>query len=560
MPCDPTDRLTTHRRVDTADLDRVLFIAPYIVIGEDNQPRHIAHSADDASRLLATDPLARSIVGTLRSPAVGVDVDPGDTAGEPETGVALADDLVQWADRLGLPWLRRASGRDGHFHVIVDLPEALTTEFNELVSASAARHEVSATVRRTLRLTAARHRLGLPCPLLDGTLDARVSAQPTKPHKRRPRQLSAGRTSSVLGRSRSEGEYGNALALARAGVTPDEAWAGASSSGSKAREIGRRAWRRWFWAPATTVVAAELRLPEKEAWKRFASASPVQAAYLGRTRWRATRWVPALAEARRDRPRRRRLRSSSTYQPTLSSSPDRASRVAATGAALRAAAERARPVRGIRMRSLVAALDALAEAIVYADGAISTRCWAERARLDPKTVRHARDAAVKLGLIRRIHRYRGGSADSDHWALTERLESLTCLSTSAKSPTTYTPVYGEADAVALRARHAADRAAWRRFLSKRGQAATTATVIRGRGLGSEEDAGERHAGARQRHVRSRSQHCRQPHARPLPLVPSGQSPWPGWKSALACAPRGTHRPPRRGRSSSGKPEEGRPPP
>lgn len=558
MSCEPTGDLAASQNVAVAPLDRALFVAPYIVIGEDNQRRHVLHSVVAAIQLLTTDALARSVVGTLGASAAGVDIDPFDAAGEPEAGAAVADDVVQWAERFGLPWLRRASGRDGHFHVIIRIPELLREELDTVVRDSGTRHNVSATVRRTLRLTAVRHRLGLPSPVLDGTLVTGDFAETTENDVGRPHPPRRRPSSTRRRHSRSEGEYGHALALARAGMGTEVAWFSASRSGSKAREIGRHAWCRWFWAPATTVVAAERRLPEDEAWALFESASPTQAAHLGRTRWRATRWRPALSEAHRERPRRRRLRPSTVFQPTLSA--DRASTVTATRCVLRRALERALPVRGIRMSSLAAALDALAEAIVYSDGAISVRSWAERARLDPKTVRRARDTAVQLGLIRRVREYRGGPTDSDHWMPAERLENLTRLSSSPTSPTTYTPIYGEADTETMRARHILDRAAWRQHLAERAQSVKMGAVAQDLQDSSEDEGPECREGAGHWRLLVRSSHCQQAHVHLWLRPPSAQSRAQARKPTLVSVPRGTRRRASDGRSLSEGHEECQHPP
>ncbi|WP_326957551.1 hypothetical protein [Amycolatopsis sp. NBC_01286] len=194
-----------------------------------------------------------------------------------------------------MPWLRRESGRPGHTHLIIKTPPCLREELQLVVRTVASRQNVSATVRSTLRLTSSPHRHGLPSPVLSCTLttaDVDTPVTSTTPHTARPARPRRG-----ANRSRSESEYGHALALARASHSTAHAWAFANLSGTKAREIGEKAWRRWFWAPATTIAAAERGLTEQQAWDLFHQASPAQAAHIGRDVWRRNRWLPALREA-----------------------------------------------------------------------------------------------------------------------------------------------------------------------------------------------------------------------------------------------------------------------
>ncbi|GHG41733.1 hypothetical protein GCM10017567_74270 [Amycolatopsis bullii] len=83
---------------------------------------------------------------------------------------------------------------------------------------------------------------------------------------------------------------------------------------------------------------------------------------------------------------------------------------------------RADTIGGVRVSSLRAALDALAHAIATTQGSISVRRWSEHARLDPKTVRRARDVALTLGIIKRVHQYEGGRTDCDAFALIVSIE------------------------------------------------------------------------------------------------------------------------------------------
>ncbi|MGH9061844.1 MAG: hypothetical protein ACRDZY_20370, partial [Acidimicrobiales bacterium] len=237
---EPISHQLPHRQTTALPsmLDRALFTAPFVLLAKDNTAHLVTFQLEDATELLGRDPQARSIVGTLRRPFIAVDIDPSDTGSPAEAGCALSDDLVAWAERLGLPWLRRASGRPGHIHFVVKVPDPLDGDLEAIVRRASAHHEVAATVRRSLRLTSAPHRLQLPSPILDGTLTpADVppkdrtcgrQSQPRKGYSRRRRSPRRG------GKSRSEGEYGDTLALARAGMTAAAAWTWLNRPHSKA--------------------------------------------------------------------------------------------------------------------------------------------------------------------------------------------------------------------------------------------------------------------------------------------------------------------------------------
>jgi hypothetical protein len=455
-------------------LDRALFTGPFVLIAEDNTAHLVTNNISKATTLLHEDPEARSIVGTLRAPFIAIDIDPSDSGSTEEAGCALADDLVAWAEKLGLPWLRRASGRPGHIHIIVKAPCGLDDDLRTVTRRASAHHGAAATVRHSLRLTSAPHRLRHISPILGGTLIP-VDAPPDEHAKSRRSPSSQGtsprRRPHKTAGSRSEREYGDALALARTGMDACSAWNWANRPRSKARQIGRQAWRRWFWAPATTVAAAEQHLSEHVAWQRFIDASPRQAKRLGRRLWLRQRWLPALAEATLDRPRRRRLpqhpQQTALHFP-VSAEHGRIPLLDAIRCALRDAVDRLGvPALGIRARSLRAALDTLAEAIVQTHGSISVRTWAERAHLDPKTIRRARDISAQLGLIRRGHRYHGGSVDCDAWRLSESIEKDAQSYLGATSSTPYTPTRGRANPRTLRARNAVERSAWRKHVAER---------------------------------------------------------------------------------------------
>ncbi|MEV6877476.1 hypothetical protein [Amycolatopsis sp. NPDC051128] len=165
-----------------------------------------------------------------------------------------------------------------------------------------------------------------------------------------------------------QGEQGVLSSLARAGHTTAHAWVFANLAGTKAREIGEKAWRRWFWAPATTIAAAESGLTEQQAWDLFHQASPTQATKSGENAWRRNRWLPALREAAEHRPRRRRLRAPQADDHQGEPSPRRLRHVRAV---LQAAVDRhlagegstvrrIDTIAGVRVSSLRAALDAFA--------------------------------------------------------------------------------------------------------------------------------------------------------------------------------------------------------
>ncbi|SFJ40582.1 hypothetical protein SAMN04489731_12095 [Amycolatopsis regifaucium] len=468
MNCSSSSLAQSARGPATADLDTALFGPPYIYIAADNTAvaavqQHPAHVSD-------VPPNAVTTVGTLHPAACGIDVDPGDNGAPAEAGHAFGDALVSWCERLGLPWLRRSSGRPGHLHLIALVPAQLRHELRTLCTQLARHHAISATVRSTLRLITAPHRLGLPCPIIDGTLNARDLPTPAQSrHRRAYRSRSRRfRARSPHTASRSESEYGDALARARAGWSTDQVWRAANRAGTAAADIGKQAWQRWIWAPARTIVDAEQHLPEETAWQQFIQASPVQARHLGRSRWLTERWLPAIDEARTHRPRRRTTRTQQRSQ-TASAMYDQGSQIAQTRRLLRITASlhlQRSPATQISIKpsTLYAALDALAAAIVTRSGSLSIRSWAERSFLDPKSVRRARDAAEQFGLIQRTHRYCGGPSDCDSWQLTKALNDLLSR-LRGQSPTIlytpHTPSFGAANYERLKRTHLREQNQWR---------------------------------------------------------------------------------------------------
>lgn len=242
--------------------------------------------------------------------------------------------------------------------------------------------------------------------------------------------------------------------------------------GSKAADRGELWWRRYVWAVAVTVVAAEDALSEPEAWSRFQHASPARARQLGLEAWRETYWQPAVAEAGRDRARRRNLERRPAAEPAPLRSPEELTAEQAETAlladALRAAATQQAELAGLRPQfahSVAAAVHALAEAIATRGGSISTRAWAERARLDPKTLRRARDFAAERGVLYRARAYAKGAEDTDAWlpgpATTPFIEQRRETSpTRWYTPTADPAPLGHASPERLRRTHATERRRW----------------------------------------------------------------------------------------------------
>jgi hypothetical protein len=112
-------------------LDQAIFDAPFIVIDADNAAHTITYDLD-AADILNTDGAARAIVGTLRQPLLAIDIDPEDTGAGANAGEVVAEQLLLWADRYGLPWLHD-SGRPGHTHLVIKTPPCLRKELQLVV-------------------------------------------------------------------------------------------------------------------------------------------------------------------------------------------------------------------------------------------------------------------------------------------------------------------------------------------------------------------------------------------------------------------------------------------
>lgn len=462
-------------------LERRAFTAPFVLVTPDNTGAGTATERAEARRLAAERPEVATLAGTLVPQCWAVDVDPADTGADAEAGEAAGEELAAWCDGHGLPWLLRASGRPGGRHLIARVPAELLGELRTVCRRISAQHGPACTPRRTLRLLTAPHRAGLEAPVLAGTLTA--ADLPQRTAEPAAASVPAGRAARRRRRSaqaeaagdRSAHEFGAALARVRAGWGPARAWHAANEPGSKAAARGELWWRRYVWAVAVTVVAAEDGLSEPHAWSRFQQASPARARQLGLEAWRETYWQPAVAEAGRERPRRRRLERGRDAEVTPLHAPGEPTGEQAEAArlagALRAAAAEAAEQAGLRPQfahSVAATVHALAEVITTREGSISTRAWAERARLDPKTLRKARDFAAEHGVLARTRTYAGGANDTDAWqpgpattALLERLERTNETSpTRWYTPTAHPAPLGTANPQRLRRSHAHDRQVW----------------------------------------------------------------------------------------------------
>lgn len=452
--------------------DQALFTAPFALIDADNGSPQRVSTLDEAHAAMTA---GMAVAGQLHPAALAADVDPEDVSADPEAGEVAAEDLVRWAEDHGLPWALRASGRPGGHHVVVLAPSAstaaaLTSDWTRVCRWVAAQHQVPASPRRTLRLLSSPHRLGLASPVLVTTLDVEDLPEPQAPPQdavpktssgrqvRRPKRTA--RRASPSSNDRSRVEYGMALAHARAGWTARQAWHAIAKPGTKAAEQGQTNWRRWVWAPATTVVAAERGLSADQAWERFEHASPRRARALGRNGWQATYWDPAVIEAHRDRPRRHRTGSG------RGPSEEQQQEISLVQNGLRSAAEAALAESSRRpqfRRSVRAALDALAPVLVTRDGSISERALCESACLARETLRRVLAWCVERDILERSRSYSGGAEHSAAWSSTPRVQARTDAwrkteTTRGVHPTSRT--YGLADPHRLARAHSRQRREW----------------------------------------------------------------------------------------------------
>ncbi len=463
-------------------------MAPFVLVAATNEGLGtVSTLAEARSALVELDGVA-TVAGTAVPGAWFADIDAADTGAEPEAGEAAAEDLAAWCAGYGLPYLVRASGRPGGRHVVVLAPPELLRELRTQARQTAEHHGVAVQLRRTLRLLTAPHRLGLPAPVLDSTLPAELPRRTTKVRTAGPFALVArsarrAQCGNIKRGSRSEREFGDAIGRCRSGWGPGRAWAAANQPGSKAAELGEIGWRRWVWAPACTMVDAEQQVSEPDAWARFRKASRAQAQHLGLDGWRSGHWLPARAEATRERPRRRRVDSTTSRPPRPQEEVEvENAEIALVAAALRAAAEHHLALTGRRPQfaaSTVAVLTALATAVVRREGSISVRDLAVHAGRTPKTVRAVLEWAAQRGITYRAANYQGGADDCDAWR--PGPETVPHKERLAKtSPTRLeTPIAAPAPTACralLRAQHRRDRATWRLRCQVAAECATTGTA------------------------------------------------------------------------------------
>ncbi len=444
-------------------LDRVLYVAPFVLIDADNTGSQTVRDLADARRALASGQ-ASTIAGTLRPGIIGADVDP--KSADAILGDICAEALVAWCITHELPYIVRESGRPGGRHLIAIAREQRhIAQWATLCARLSRKHRVVVDNRtgKALRLLSAPHRMGWHAPVIGATMTTRdvldanpLRAKPTKhTSPNRSRRPAAGNRDQ----SRSGREYGLACAMARLDYTADQAWSHESLIGGKSARKGELWWRRYLWMPAVTTVAAERDLNEDEAWRRAQAASPLGCRKLGRSGWIGL-WRRALAEAATARPRRYRIDSAELDEADAT----RIDAVRRGLAAAAAAAPAIRKARPQRRNSVAALLHALAPAIVRRGGSISGRALAERSRLDTHTVRAALSLAVDAGVLIVAREYAGGANDCRAYApgpeaerFIEMAESTETSPTSCSTP----PPTGRCDPHLQHRRHTRDRTTWR---------------------------------------------------------------------------------------------------
>lgn len=457
--------------------DQALFTAPFAVIDADNGSPQRVSAWSEAQAAMAA---GMAVAGQLHPAVLAADVDPVDAEADPGTGAAVAEDLVSWAEDHGLPWLLRASGRPGGRHVVVLAPSASTAAalrpaWTRVCRWVSHQHQVPASPRRTVRLLSSPHRTGLAAPVLAAGLapvdlpepaTTQQDAVPERgsgefPRPRKPRHASKRSRTST---DRSRAEYGLAVAHARAGWTAEHAWRAVAVAGSKAAARGVDWWRRWVWAPATTVAAAEQGADADEAWRRFQEASSRRARHLGRAGWVATYWEPALVEAQQARPRR--YRTGSGTGNLAEQREQHQEEITLVQAELRRAAADALNEDGRRpqfQRSVQAALDAVAEILVLRGGSVSERAWCESACVARETLRRVLSWLIERDILQRVRSYTGGASDSAAWQPTARVQSSIDSARNKTQTTRGTPhprTRGLANSQRLAKAHSRERQAW----------------------------------------------------------------------------------------------------
>ncbi|NEW42519.1 hypothetical protein [Nocardia cyriacigeorgica] len=427
-----------------------MFVPQFVLIGRDNERVGTPPDLKAARAALARGEAA-TLGGRLADGVYGADIDTDD----PVLGDAAAEALVAWCVCQGLPYLVRESGRSGGRHVIVVRTHAKVkpSAWAKLCAKVTRQLAISVTDRtgQVLRLPTAPHRRGLSAPVVSCTITA--STVLDRPAARATRRQ--GRSSARLGATgspgtRSESEFGLSCALARAGYNTEAAWREVQSLGGKSADRGRNWWTRYMWVSAVSIAAAEDGLDESAAWQQARRACPPIS-----RRWWAPVWKRARAEAKTDRPRRRRIASAAADAAQLQRIEDYRAGFAAAVAELPAMDPRFR-------KSVAAALHALSAPLVTRGGSVSDRDLSLRALLDKKTVRKALSYAIDHNLIIRNHEYKGGAKDCTGYELGPAV-TITAQPSETSSPTRGTPhPCGTSNASRLRRTYHQERQRWRR--------------------------------------------------------------------------------------------------
>ncbi|MFI2589838.1 hypothetical protein ACH498_25045 [Rhodococcus erythropolis] len=443
-----------------------MFRRQFVGIAADNSGT-LFDSLDAAQAAVLTGAVA-SVGGRLADGLVSADID----ADDPLVGDAVAEALVSWCVKHGLPYLLRESGRAGGRHVVAvvthrDVP---VREWNKLCRKLARKWKVVVDDRtgKVLRLPSAPHRLGLSAPILSCTItpadvmDAvrfQRKARAARSRLQRQRAQRAGAAPGIGDPSRSAREFGEAAAMARRGYSGAEALAALQALGGKVSERSDRWFRRYIWLPVVTLVAAERGVGEEAAWEMAQSECAAECRRQGVLWWRGL-WEWAKAEAALDRPRRYRLDSEAS-DPSLGADPVA---LAAFRIGLRtAAAAVLADIDPRRLHSVQAALYALAPALVARQGSMSMRDLSVRALIDLKTVSKALATAVDSGLLVVVRPYAGGATDCHQYGLGPAAVAYVSAAQSTSSNTSCsTPApTGSASRSRLTEQYRSDRQTWR---------------------------------------------------------------------------------------------------
>jgi hypothetical protein len=172
QPCPhiPLRRRPVPGRRELRTLDNALFTAPFLLLDAANNRVGHATTPAHAHAMMEQRCQAVAIVGTLIDGVWAVDIDPADADADPILGDVATELLIAWAEQWHLHWLLRESGRPGGRHVIVRVPQMQLDQLRARACEIATQLGVPMTVRKALRLLRSPHRLGLPAPLIGGTL------------------------------------------------------------------------------------------------------------------------------------------------------------------------------------------------------------------------------------------------------------------------------------------------------------------------------------------------------------------------------------------------------